>query len=164
LSDWQQRRFAFEYRRRQKAPIAGSKEMGVERAKPAIRVAQFGLFFIVVGAVFAAERVRSAVDVEPSLADEAAYLAQNNATMANMMTDMTVEPTGDVDRDFVHMMIPHHQGAIDMAVEVLRYGRNEKVKRLAQEIIVTQQQEIAALRLAVGEPLPTSSASPSVSR
>ena len=135
-------------------------------AKPATRVAQFGLFFIVAGAcaVFATERVHSAVDVEPPLADEAAYLAQNSAAMANMMSDMTVEPTGDVDRDFVHMMIPHHRGAIDMAVGVLRYGRNEQVKRLAQEIIVTQQQEIAALRLAVGEPLPPSSASPSVAR
>jgi uncharacterized protein (DUF305 family) len=62
------------------------------------------------------------------------------------------------------MMIPHHQGAIDMAVDVLRYGRNEQVKRLAQEIIVTQQQEIAAMRLAIREPLPTSSVSPSVAR
>jgi len=77
---------------------------------------------------------------------------------------MTVSPTGDIDRDFVHMMIPHHQGAIDMAVGVLRYGHNEQVRRLAQEIIVTQQQEIAALRLAVGEPVPVPSASPSVAR
>ena len=37
------------------------------------------------------------------------------------------------------MMVPHHQGAIDMAVALLRYGRNERLKRLAQEIIVTQQ-------------------------
>jgi hypothetical protein len=43
-----------------------------------------------------------------------------------------------------------------MAVAVLRYGRNERIGRLAQEIIVTQQQEIAAMRLAVGEPLPSS--------
>jgi hypothetical protein len=43
---------------------------------------------------------------------------------------------------------------------VLRYGRNERIKRLAQEIIVTQQQEIAAMRLAIGEPLPDSQPSP----
>ena len=76
--------------------------------------------------------------------------------MAKMMAAMTVDPTGDVDRDFVAMMVPHHQGAIDMAVALLRYGRNERLKRLAQEIIVTQQQEIAAMRLAIGEPLPPS--------
>jgi uncharacterized protein (DUF305 family) len=58
------------------------------------------------------------------------------------------------------MMVPHHQGAIDMAVAVLRFGRNERIRRLAQEIIITQQQEIAAMRLAVGEPLPPSVSSP----
>ena len=41
-----------------------------------------------------------------------------------------------------------------MAVAVLRHGHNEQLRRLAQEIIVTQQQEIAAMRMAVGEPLP----------
>jgi uncharacterized protein (DUF305 family) len=58
------------------------------------------------------------------------------------------------------MMVPHHQGAIDMAVAVLRHGRNPQIRRLAQEIIVTQQQEIAAMRLAVGQPLPPSQPSP----
>jgi uncharacterized protein (DUF305 family) len=52
------------------------------------------------------------------------------------------------------MMSAHHQGAIDMAKALLRFGRNERLRRLAQEIIVTQQQEIAAMRLAVGESLP----------
>jgi Domain of unknown function (DUF305) len=42
----------------------------------------------------------------------------------------------------------------------LRYGHNEQLRRLAQEIIVTQQQEIAAMRLAVGEPLPPSTPAP----
>jgi len=91
---------------------------------------------------------------------EAPYLAENDRAMTKMMNDMAVKATGDVDRDFVAMMVPHHQGAIDMAVAVLRYGHNEQLKRLAQEIIVTQQQEIAAMRLAVGEPLPPSIPSP----
>jgi uncharacterized protein (DUF305 family) len=73
--------------------------------------------------------------------------------MAKMMNEMKVKPTGDVDRDFVAMMVPHHQGAIDMALAFLRYGRNEQLRRLAQEIIVTQQQEIAVMRRAIGEPL-----------
>ena len=47
-----------------------------------------------------------------------------------------------------------------MAVAVLRYGRNAQIRRLAQEIIVTQQEEIAAMRLAVGQPLPASLPSP----
>jgi hypothetical protein len=47
-----------------------------------------------------------------------------------------------------------------MAVAVLRYGRNEKLRRLAQEIIVTQQEEIAAMRLALDQPLPPSVSSP----
>jgi hypothetical protein len=97
---------------------------------------------------------------QAKLADEAPYLAENDAAMAKMMSDMAVKPTGDVDRDFVAMMVPHHQGAIDMAQAVLRYGHNEQIARLAQEIIVTQQQEIAVMRLAVGEKLPPSIPSP----
>src|SRR5439155_12930873 len=52
-------------------------------------------------------------------------------------------------------MVPHHQGAIDMAQAELRYGRNEQLRRLAREIIVTQHEEIAAMRLAIGQPLPS---------
>jgi hypothetical protein len=91
---------------------------------------------------------------------EAPFLAENAAAMDKMMADMHVKPTGDVDADFVAMMVPHHQGAIDMALAVLRYGKNEQLRRLAQEIIVTQQQEIAAMRLALGQPLPPSTAAP----
>ena len=95
-----------------------------------------------------------------ALQAEAPFLARNNSAMSRMMADMSVTPTGDIDKDFVDMMVPHHQGAIDMAELILRYGHNEKIRRLAQEIIVTQQQEIAAMRLAVGEPLPPSVPSP----
>ena len=91
---------------------------------------------------------------------EAAFLAENQAAMNKMMAGMNIKPTGDVDHDFTAMMIPHHQGAIDMAQAELRYGRNEQLRRMAQEIIVTQQQEIAAMRLAAGEPLPPSAPAP----
>jgi uncharacterized protein (DUF305 family) len=91
---------------------------------------------------------------------ETSFLAENDAAMRKMMSDMAVKPTGDVDADFVAMMIPHHQGAIDMALAVLRHGRNPQIRRLAQEIIVTQQQEIAAMRLALGQPLPPSLSAP----
>ena len=71
--------------------------------------------------------------------------------MTRMMSAMEAKPTGDIDRDFVAMMAPHHQGAIDMAVLELRYGKNEQLRRIAQEIIVSQTQEIAAMKLAIGE-------------
>jgi uncharacterized protein (DUF305 family) len=93
-------------------------------------------------------------------AEEAPFLTENVSAMTKMMIEMGIQPTGDVDNDFVAMMVPHHQGAIDMAIAELRYGRNERLRRMAQEIIVTQQQEIAAMRLAVGEPLPPSVPSP----
>jgi len=82
--------------------------------------------------------------------DAATFLAENDAAMARMMEAMHVTPTGDIDKDFVTMMIPHHQGAIDMARAVLRSSRNDAVRRLAQEIIVTQEDEIRAMRLAIG--------------
>jgi hypothetical protein len=88
--------------------------------------------------------------------DERPFLSENAAAMDRMMTDMVAAPTGDIDADFAAMMIPHHQGAIDMAVAYLRYGKNEQLRRLAQEIVVEQQQEIAAMKLARGEPLPRS--------
>jgi len=91
---------------------------------------------------------------------EAAFLAENDKAMTAMMTGMEVKPSGDVDRDFVAMMVPHHQGSIDMAQAELRYGRNETLRRIAQEIIVEQQQEIAAMRFALGQPLPPSAPAP----
>jgi uncharacterized protein (DUF305 family) len=82
---------------------------------------------------------------------EAPFLAENDAAMKKMMAAMEIEPSGDVDADFIAMMVPHHQGAIDMAQALLRHGRNEQLRRLAQEIIVEQTQEIAVMRLALGQ-------------
>jgi hypothetical protein len=58
------------------------------------------------------------------------------------------------------MMIPHHQGAIDMAVLELRYGKDEQLRRIAQEIIVDQMQENDAMKLAIGEKVSTSAPAP----
>jgi len=93
-------------------------------------------------------------------ASEGSFLKENAAAMAKMMKDMAAKPTGDVDRDFVAMMAPHHQGAIDMAVIELRYGKNEQLRRIAQEIIVDQMQEIAAMKLAIGEQVSTAAPAP----
>jgi uncharacterized protein (DUF305 family) len=83
--------------------------------------------------------------------DEASFLAENEAAMSKMMAAMAVKPSGDVDKDFVATMVPHHQGAIEMAQAELRHGRNEQLRRIAQEIIVDQTQEIAAMQLAIGQ-------------
>ena len=132
---------------------------------PIRRFAPIGAITLVIGLVAATAFLAMAQDrSEPGLnicstsagnvSGEGPYLIENDAAMKTMMSDMTVTPTGDVDSDFVAMMVPHHQGAIDMAVAVLRHGRNPQIRRLAQEIIVTQQQEITAMRLAVGQSLP----------
>jgi hypothetical protein len=101
-----------------------------------------------------------AVPFRSAPAEEAPYLAENVSAMTKMMIDMGIRPSGDVDSDFVSMMEPHHLGAIEMALAELRYGHNEQLRRIAQEIIVTQQQEIAAMRLALGRPLPPSMSVP----
>jgi hypothetical protein len=91
---------------------------------------------------------------------EASFLSENESTMSKMMIDMMVKPTGDVDRDFAAMMIPHHQGAVDMARTELKYGHNELLRRLSKEIIANQQQEITVMRLAVDDERPLPSGSP----
>lgn len=86
---------------------------------------------------------------------ERPFLLENDEAMARMMADMTIKPSGDIDRDFALMMIPHHQGAVDMARAYLRHGGDDPVlQRLAQEIIVEQIQEIGAMQMAIGNPAP----------
>jgi len=66
--------------------------------------------------------------------------------MKAMMEAMEAVPmSGDADRDFLAMMIPHHQGAIDMARLALMHGRDPLTRQLAEEIIASQQAEIASM-------------------
>lgn len=71
-----------------------------------------------------------------------AYQAAN----AKMHKTMGIKYTGDADKDFVASMIPHHQGAIDMAKIVQQYGKDPELKKLATEIIAAQGKEIAVMR------------------
>lgn len=89
-------------------------------------------------------------------APTAAFIASTDKTFGQLMGEamsvmhkgMHSAPyTGDPDRDFVTMMIPHHQGAIDMAKVLLLYGKDEQLKRLAQEIIADQQNEVQLMQL-----------------
>ena len=63
-----------------------------------------------------------------------------------MHVDMDVPLTGDADRDFAQSMIPHHQGAIDMARIVLAHGKDPEVRRLAEAVVSAQEGEIAQLK------------------
>jgi uncharacterized protein (DUF305 family) len=92
--------------------------------------------------------------------EEQPFLSENDAAMNKMMMNMAIKPTGDVDRDFVAMMVAHHHGAVDMAKAELKYGHNEQLRRLAQEIVTTQQQEIMVMRNAVSEGLSSAAQSP----
>src|SRR3989442_2993488 len=81
----------------------------------------------------------SAVRRTGGAADEP-FIAASGAAMEQMMKAMAIRPSGDVDRDFVAMMIPHHENPIAMAKAELRACKNQQLARQAQEIVVTQQQ------------------------
>jgi len=69
-----------------------------------------------------------------------------NAANDKMMKDMDVPLTGNADRDFVAMMMPHHQGAIDMAEVELKNGKDPQLKKLAQDIVAAQRKEITFMK------------------
>jgi uncharacterized protein (DUF305 family) len=68
------------------------------------------------------------------------------AATKSMMKGMNVKPTGNPDKDFVLMMMPHHQGAIDMAKVELQYGTDPEMRQLATDIVAAQEKEIAQMK------------------
>src|ERR1700758_3296417 len=130
----------------------GSKALILKSRKEFVTSLVAAAVVTAVGFAIGSASLASAQDLsrQPS-AVEAAFLKENGAAMTKMMNDMAVKPTGDVDHDFVAMMAPHHQGAIDMSEAELRYGHNEQLIRIAQDIVVEELQEIAAMRAASGE-------------
>ena len=130
--------------------------------RPGLGIAIFGARLLVAFALPSHVLAHEAHPAVPpaTVVDEAPFLKENDDAMTKMMNDMAIKPTGGIDRDFVAMMSPHHQGAIDMAISELRYGKSEQLRRIAQEIIVDQLQEIAAMKLAIGEPATGSAPAP----
>ena len=89
----------------------------------------------------------------PDYSDERPFLSENDAAMNKMMADMTIKPTGDVDRDFVAMMIPHHQGAIDMVNDLFKaYGaaQDETIYKFASDVYADQSIEIDRMHEMLG--------------
>ncbi|MBV6457436.1 MAG: hypothetical protein HONBIEJF_00545 [Fimbriimonadaceae bacterium] len=78
---------------------------------------------------------------------DAASQSPSDRLHAIMMRPMVdIKMTGDVDKDFAALMIPHHQGAIDMATIEVQHGKNAELKKLAQNIINSQNKEIEILK------------------
>lgn len=76
------------------------------------------------------------------------FIEMMEGSMSAMDHNMAAAPmNGNVDHDFATMMIPHHNGAIDMAKAELRFGNDPVMRRMAQEILVEQQSEIDAMNL-----------------
>jgi len=82
----------------------------------------------------------------PALVPATQFDGALRAAMIQMDAGMCIAPSGDPDRDFARAMIPHHQGAVEMARLELLFGGDARLRRLAQGIIVEQSQEIALLR------------------
>lgn len=78
--------------------------------------------------------------------NESAASAAMHEAHEKMMQAMQMEMTGDPDHDFAMMMIPHHQGAIDMARVELEYGKDPEMRALAERIIADQEKEIAEMQ------------------
>jgi uncharacterized protein (DUF305 family) len=68
------------------------------------------------------------------------------ASMKAMMNGMHTKTTGKPDADFARMMIPHHQGAIDMAKVELQYGADLELRQLATDIVAAQEKEITQMK------------------
>jgi uncharacterized protein (DUF305 family) len=120
-----------------------------------IRSAAFALFVVLAAAPLAGaqhQHHRPAAPAAPPAAPETASTRAYRAASDRMHKDMDIAYTGDADRDFVAGMIPHHQGAIDVARIVLAHGKDPEIRKLAAEIIAAQEKEIAWMKAWLARP------------
>jgi uncharacterized protein (DUF305 family) len=82
----------------------------------------------------------------PTSAQDDPAVKAYTAAMQTMHKDMMVDYTGDADVDFVRGMIPHHQGAIDMAKVESAHGKDPEIRKLAEEVIAAREKEIAMMQ------------------
>jgi uncharacterized protein (DUF305 family) len=85
------------------------------------------------------------MDMSKPMGDQGASSKAFNDVMGKMHKDMMISYSGDADADFVRGMIPHHQGAIDMAKIELKYGKDPELRKLAENVIKAQEAEIKGM-------------------
>ena len=102
-----------------------------------------GLFKLAIGVLVLAPLLASA---NAATAGADASSEAFRAADEQMMQGMDRKLTGDTDQDFVAGMLPHHQGAVEMARIELRHGKDPELRRLAEAIIAAQDKEIAQMR------------------
>lgn len=92
--------------------------------------------------LFAAPLIAAPMPMSDNPSD-AAFLDAMKGMMMGLHANM---PTGDTDVDFVRMMLPHHQAAVDMAKVELQYGKDPDLKALATAVVTAQDQEISLMK------------------
>lgn len=88
----------------------------------------------------------SGMDMSKPMGDQGASSKAYNDAMGKMHKDMMITYSGDADADFVRGMIPHHQGAIDMAKIELKYGKDPELRKLAETVVTAQEAEIKEMK------------------
>ncbi len=88
----------------------------------------------------------SGMDMSKPIGDQGASSKAYNDAMGKMHKDMMITYSGDADADFVRGMIPHHQGAIDMAKIELKYGKDPELRKLAETVVTAQEAEIKEMK------------------
>jgi len=107
-----------------------------------LRLVKFALSPVLLAACMVVAQSAEARKSRAETPEAAEFRAAND----KMMTDMMMRPSGNADADFVAMMIPHHQGAVDMARIELKYGKDPMLRKMAEDIIESQEKELGEMK------------------